>query len=620
MLSRLKSLKLAPRIIIVTVAVLLAALAVNYTVFVGKYEANARVAMIEKAASFTAVADETKNHVAYMNSQGAIDLPGLLEDLEQVKAANKSYKEAKIYSTVPVVAGWTAAEQAAKRENIEFQISSFDARNPLNEPEAGSFQEGLLKDLYAQVDADGSDTVYRIDEQTNTLHYMRGIRLTADCMMCHGVPGNQWDPEGDGLDPLGFEMESWKTGDVHGAYHVVMPLGPVDSQVASFITGGLLWTVPVVAIAIVVIVVMLKFVLGKPVDHLVDQMRTISQGKGDLTKRVYVKGQDEVSELGTWFNSLVSRVHDMIAEVRGATTEVASAATEIASSSQEMSTGMEDQSRQVTQISAAIEQMSASIIEVARKASDAAENATKSGQTAEEGGRVVKETIQDMRSISDAVSAGAASVTELGKRGEEIGQIIEVINDIAEQTNLLALNAAIEAARAGEHGRGFAVVADEVRKLADRTVKATDEIASSIQSIQTETKQAVQRMDTGTEQVRVGVERAIQAGDSLDEIVAGARDMASMIQSIAAAAEQQSAASEQVARNVEAVSNVTTQSAEGCKQASQAATQLSEKAEQLEQLVGNFKTSVDRRKRSQGPPPGMPDRRGGRRNPTKPGD
>ncbi len=612
MLSKFKSLKLAPRIILVTIAVLVAVLAVNYMVFVGEYKDNTHVAMIDKAASFTAVADEAKNHVAYMNSQGAVDLPGLLEDLKQIKASNKSYKEAKIYSIIPVVAGWTAAEKAAQREGIEFHISSFDARNPVNEPESGSFEEKLLTDLYAQVESGGSEAVYRVDEQTNALHYMRSIRLTADCMMCHGVPGNQWDPEGDGIDPLGFEMESWKPGDVHGAYHVVMPLDTVDAQVASFIRYGLLWTIPVVTAAIVIFVVMLKFVLGKPVDHLVDQMRTISQGKGDLTKRISVKGQDEVSELGTWFNSLVSRVHDMIAEVRGATGEVASAATEIASSSQEMSTGMDDQSRQVTQISAAIEQMSASIVEVARKANDAAQNATKSGQAAEEGGRVVQETIADMQSIRDTVSAGAASVTELGKRGQQIGQIIEVINDIAEQTNLLALNAAIEAARAGEHGRGFAVVADEVRKLADRTVKATDEIATSIKSIQTETQQAVQRMDAGTEQVRVGVERAVQAGHSLDQIVSGAKDMAMMIQSIAAAAEQQSAASEQVSRNVEAVSNVTTQSAEGCKQASQAASQLSQKAEQLEQLVGNFKTSVDRRKRSQGPPPGIKDRRGRR--------
>jgi methyl-accepting chemotaxis protein len=194
-----------------------------------------------------------------------------------------------------------------------------------------------------------------------------------------------------------------------------------------------------------------------------------------------------------------------------------------------------------------------------------------------------------MRSINDSVSASAASVQELGKRGTQIGEIIAVINDIADQTNLLALNAAIEAARAGEHGRGFAVVADEVRKLADRTTKATEEIGESIQAIQTETGDAVERMNAGTAEVERGVELATGAGESLRRIVAGARDVAGMIRSIAAAAEQQSAASEEVSRNVESISSVTRQSSEGAGQAATAAAELSAKAERLQGLVARFK-------------------------------
>ncbi|MFP4144312.1 MAG: methyl-accepting chemotaxis protein [Phycisphaeraceae bacterium] len=310
----------------------------------------------------------------------------------------------------------------------------------------------------------------------------------------------------------------------------------------------------------------------------------------DLTgEPLAVTSDDELGELTEATNRMSASLRRMVQEVTSSASEVASAATQIAASSEEMDSSTTEQSAQVSQISSAIEEMSQSVVEVARKSGDAANSAGESGRIAEEGGSVVRQTVEGMRSIEEAVTASAASVQELGKRGEQIGEIIEVINDIADQTNLLALNAAIEAARAGEHGRGFAVVADEVRKLADRTTKATEEIAGSIEAIQTETGGAVERMNAGTEQVRQGVELATGAGESLERIVASAKDVASMIQSIAAAAEEQSAASEQVSRNVDSINAVTRQASEGAGQAASAAAQLSGKAEQLQQLVGEFK-------------------------------
>jgi methyl-accepting chemotaxis protein len=331
-----------------------------------------------------------------------------------------------------------------------------------------------------------------------------------------------------------------------------------------------------------------KAIVG-PIRAVADALTDIAEGEGDLTRRIPVKSQDEIGKLAQGFNTFAQKIHDTIAQVSSAAVDVASAATEIAASSDEMANGLNQQSSQVHQISSAIEQMNASIVEVARKSEDAAKQAVRSGDVAEEGGAIVNQTVDEMQSIKQTVTDTAQSVEELGKRGEQIGQIIAVINDIADQTNLLALNAAIEAARAGEHGRGFAVVADEVRKLADRTTKATDEIAHSITAIQTETKQAVDRMSKGTDQVTKGVERASHAGESLQQIVSSARAVAEMIQSIAAAADQQSTASTQVANNIENISSVTRQTSQGASQAAEASGQLSAKAEQLQHLVKQFK-------------------------------
>ena len=377
--------------------------------------------------------------------------------------------------------------------------------------------------------------------------------------------------------------------DLMGAVAVDVNLEEVGGVAMASTRHLAIWLIAAGSVVLFATFLFIKQAMVKPIRMMITKLEAIAHG--DLTQRVEADRKDEFGSLGRRFNATVEQLHDAIVEVNGVTTEVASAATQIAASSEEMAQGMVEQTKQVTQISSSIDQMSTSVADVSRKSVEAADNAAESGRVAKEGGTVVDQTIEGMNSISEAVRAGAASVSELGRRGEQIGQIIEVINDIADQTNLLALNAAIEAARAGEHGRGFAVVADEVRKLADRTTNATAEVAQSIKAIQAETGEAVNRMNAGTEQVATGVERATEAGENLQMIVQSAQVVADMIRSIAAAAEEQSAASEEVRGNVVEVSAVSQEANQGANQSAEAAAQLSIKAERLQALVGKFKTS-----------------------------
>ncbi|MCC6141034.1 MAG: methyl-accepting chemotaxis protein [Nitrospira sp.] len=311
--------------------------------------------------------------------------------------------------------------------------------------------------------------------------------------------------------------------------------------------------------------------------------------KGDLTGHIAITGTDELSRLALAFNQCTENFKTTLGKVAYVTDKVASASVELSATAEEISKGTDSLTSRASQTAAAVEEMNATVGQVAQNSSKASVLTQETVKTAKDGGAVVSDTISGMQQLSDAVTSSATIISDLGKSSNQIGEIVRVIEDIADQTNLLALNAAIEAARAGEQGRGFAVVADEVRKLAERTTKATKEIGDMIRQIQQDTRGAVESMQAGTVKVTSGVDLVNRTGEALARIVEMVSESADMIRQIAVASEEQSVATQQIANDVENVAKVTKESASGANESAKASHDLTQLATELQGIVGSFK-------------------------------
>ena len=308
---------------------------------------------------------------------------------------------------------------------------------------------------------------------------------------------------------------------------------------------------------------------------------------GNLTGRVSIESRDELDDVARHFNHMAESMQNLLGVVQQTAQRLGSAATEVASSASRVSQSSAEQTAAATGMAAAIEEMTASIDQITEHANAAHAVSSQSGELSEEGSHIVDGTVAEMQKIADTVNESARIIEELGRHSEGISAIVNVIKEIADQTNLLALNAAIEAARAGEQGRGFAVVADEVRKLAERTTSSTQEISAMIGAIQSGTSGAVSSMQDGVSRVAQGVDLSRRAGESINRIKEGANHVRADVSDISNALREQSLASNEIARNVERIAEMS--------EANSAAVQgTAQTARELERLAGELQEEVRR--------------------------
>jgi methyl-accepting chemotaxis protein len=632
MSSFLKPKKLQTKIIVpIAIVSFLVAVFAN-TYFKSLYEDAKVEELVVKAKSLVVMAEGAREYVGEQYRKnlfktGLIDIDDILR-------------------TVPVFSAMEIGRQKAKEVGAEFKTPKFRPRNPDNEPDdyeaaiLKKFESGELKEHWS------------IDEKRQMLRFMRPVVLTAECMNCHGDPSQSKALWGNdrGEDPTGTRMEGWKVGEVHGAFEVVMPMAPVYANVSDKAT-----VITLIAMAGGILTILVGVYVARNVSKRINKLAVAADqmAEGDLTVEFMEESEDEVGFLSRSFRTMATNLREIVERLRDSSNSLAVSSSQLSDNSNQISSGAQEQSAatdttsssmeqmaasiqqiasnadslttnvnetsasiqqmltsiqlvakntdelasSVTETSSTIEEMAASIEQVAANAREAGKSSESAVREAQDGGTAVTRTIEGMSKVNEAMGGMVHVIEKLNDSSKKINSIVDVIDDIAEQTNLLALNAAIEAARAGEHGRGFAVVADEVRKLAERSASSAKEIVTLIQEVQKDTENAIKVTQEGSVRTKEGMDLANQAGDILKKIVQTSGVVSRMMSEISKATDQQAKASEQVVKAVENMSTMTSQINMATKEQSAGSTQILKAVEMMNTMTKQVSTATNEQKK-----------------------
>ncbi len=527
----------------------------------------------DKSKAIVLMAEATRNQMARK-----IEL-GLMKPFNEIEPG-------KVIEAVPVVTAMQTAAVNAEKSGYIFRAPKVSPRNPQNAPTAEELK--YLEQLKTQ----------QIDDlvitKNHEIRYLKPIRLTQDCLFCHGEPrGTQ--------DPTGGTREGWKEGEIHGAFEIISSLDEVNAKIFRAKTHILLWTMLIISVVAATAWMLLRSNVIHPIERATTYINTIA--KGDLSSSIKAGGRDEIGTMVTNIDRMAEQLRQMIGKIYASTETLFTASDEMGTASNDITSGTRNLNDRATSVAAAAEEMSANMNSVAAATEEAATNISIVASSTEDIAKTIQEIAKNTERTQEITTRAVTQsdeasgrVNELGAAATRIGKVTEAITEISEQTNLLALNATIEAARAGEAGKGFAVVANEIKTLARQTADATLEIKKQISGIQDRTGatvteiQDISKVIKEINEIVMMVAAAVEEHNvTTNEIADNISQATSGIQEVTRNVSESSVVANEVARDINQVNlesgNIATES----DSLNERAVMLQDLSEDLRKTIGRFK-------------------------------